>query len=119
MLHRYNPYVSSIKSAMENMTSDHYKTIIHADKTPAREHRRRNNALPPDEVAILFVGQKRSTRDIVIEQRDSLLEIINETHGAYDSIQYPLLFWNGEDGYPLSVFHNKYTNWNFTGGFSY
>ena len=35
-------------------------------------------------------------------RRDNSLMRISETHRFYDSLQYPLIFWNGNDGYHFS-----------------
>ncbi|CAF1558848.1 unnamed protein product [Rotaria magnacalcarata] len=43
MLHQYNTYVHSFKTALERMPSDEYNVIIKADKTPVGEHARRFN----------------------------------------------------------------------------
>lgn len=33
-----------------------------------------------------------------------MLQRISETHRSYDALQYPLLFWEGEDGYNVNVY---------------
>ena len=69
--------------------------IIKADKSPVGEHERRFNAPVMSEVATLIVGQKLEKRDIILEKRNSRLLRIRETHRAYDSLQYPSIFWEG------------------------
>lgn len=82
------------------MPSDNHKIVIKADKTPARQHARRFNAPTVDEVTIVVVGENR---DIVLHRRRSQLQRVSETHRSYDALQYPILFWQGEDGYHFSM----------------
>lgn len=70
---------------------------------PAGEHARRFNAPTLDEVAIVIVGDEFKPRDIVLHRRDDRLVRIAETHRCYDALQYPILFWDGADGYHLDV----------------
>lgn len=35
--------------------------------------------------------------------RDSRLKRVSETHRTYDALQYPLIFWQGEDGYHFNI----------------
>ena len=55
MIHKEHPLVKSFKTALEQMTSDDMKVIIHADKTPAGQHERRFNAPTVDEVSLLGI----------------------------------------------------------------
>ena len=43
------------------------------------------------------------SRDIVLEKRNNRLQRVSETHRSYDALQYPLIFWQGEDGYDFSI----------------
>ncbi|CAF3947988.1 unnamed protein product [Rotaria magnacalcarata] len=103
MLHQYNTYVHSFKTALERMPSDEYNVIIKADKTPVGEHARRFNEPLVNEVAIVIVGNEFDKRDIVLEKKNSQLKTVSETHRSYDALQYPLIFWEGEDGYNFSI----------------
>ena len=31
------------------------------------------------------------------------MQIIQDNHRSYDALQYPLIFWDGEDGYNLNI----------------
>ncbi|VVC42095.1 Helitron helicase-like domain, partial [Cinara cedri] len=42
-------------------------------------------------------------RDIILQSRDTKLVRINETHRAYDALQYPLMFCRGQDGYSIKL----------------
>lgn len=103
MLHQYNSYVHSFKTALEKMPSEQYKVIIRADKTSVGEHERRFNEPLANEVAIVIVGNEFDRRDIVLEKKNSQLQMVSETHRSYDALQYPLIFWEGEDGYNFSI----------------
>ena len=103
MLHRKLAYVSIFKYALENIALPDHKVIITADTRPAGEHERRYTAPSVDEVTIILDNQQHGNRDIVLRQRCGYLNIISETHRAYDSLQYPLMFWKGQDEYNLSL----------------
>ncbi|KAL8587420.1 hypothetical protein ACOMHN_062153 [Nucella lapillus] len=107
MLHTSNNYVKAFKTALDRMPTDEMRVQIHANRAPQSEHERRYNEPTTDEVAILIVGQQFEKRDIVIQKRDSSLQRVSETHRSYDALQYPLMFWAGQDGYNMQV---KYTN---------
>ena len=32
-----------------------------------------------------------------------MMQIIQDNHRSYDALQYPLIFWEGEDGYHLNI----------------
>lgn len=46
-----------------------------------------------------MVGTDFDRRDIIINRRNANLQRVTETHRSYDALQYPILFWQGEDGY--------------------
>lgn len=95
---------SVIQTALDRMPSDDYKVVIRADKRPAGTHERQFNAPTIDEVAVVIVGENLESRDIVLTRRDSgQLQRISETHRSYDALQYPLMFWQGDDGYYINI----------------
>jgi hypothetical protein len=62
------------------------------------------------EVVGLVVGDIRHTnvgRDIIIEDRTSNLQQINERHRKFMSMQYPILFPCGEDGFNDNIMHRR------------
>lgn len=79
------------------------KIIIKADKTPAGEHKSRFNAPSTNEVSIVMVGTEYENRDIILDQRSAGLKRVSETHRWYDALQYPIIFWEGEDGYHFTM----------------
>lgn len=105
ILHQYNALVEIFRYALDQMPNDgeQYEVRIRADMVPAGQHARRYNAPTTNEVAIVMVGDQAAGRDIVIQQRDTQLRRIAETHRSYDALQYPLLFCRGEDGYNFTV----------------
>jgi len=103
LLHKFNHLVKLFQTSLEQMPTDDYKVVIKADKTPSGEHERRFNAPTIDEVAIVMVGTEFDRRDIVICKRNKNLKRVSETHRSYDALQYPILFWKGEDGYHFNV----------------
>ncbi|GFT34860.1 uncharacterized protein NPIL_15091 [Nephila pilipes] len=56
--HEKNHLVSLFKAAIDMMPSDTHKIVIHADRTPAKEHVLRFNASTVDEVAIIIIGDQ-------------------------------------------------------------
>lgn len=99
ILHQNNKYIKSFKTAIECQPTDNFSVVIQADTKSANAHKGRFKAPTVNEVAVLIDGQNFEKRDIVLKTRDSRLQRIAETHRAYDSLQYPLLFLKGEDGY--------------------
>ncbi|KIH68829.1 hypothetical protein ANCDUO_00836 [Ancylostoma duodenale] len=98
MFHQHINLVKVFKTALERMPTDEYSIVIRADKRPAGEHERRFNAPTVDEVAVIMVGDESDRRDIIIQKRNDSLQHISGTHRSYDALQYPIIFWEGEDG---------------------
>jgi hypothetical protein len=103
LLHEHNELISLFKTALDQMPSDNHKIVIKADKTPSGEHTRRFNAPTIDEVAIIVVGENHNSRDIILQRRNDQLHRVYETHRSYDALQYPIIFWQGEDGYHFTI----------------
>jgi hypothetical protein len=102
-LHQHHSYVKNLKMAMEKLTGPELKLVIRADKAPQGEHRGRYNAPAVEEIAVVMAGDPAGSRDIVLTQRDGQLRDIKDTNRAYDCLQYPLIFWNGQDGYHFGI----------------
>ncbi|UYV76088.1 hypothetical protein LAZ67_13002495 [Cordylochernes scorpioides] len=103
MLHQHNLLVQQFKTALENLPSDAYRVVVNADRTPPGQHPRRYNAPTANEVAVVLAGNQFGSRDIVLHQRDNLLQHVSDTHRFYDAIQYPLIFWKGQEGYSFHI----------------
>jgi len=54
-------------------------------------------------VAIVIVGEEFNSRDIILHRRSGNVQRVSETHRSYDGLQYPILFWQGEDGYHFNI----------------
>ncbi|XP_044763842.1 uncharacterized protein LOC123320558 [Coccinella septempunctata] len=50
-----------------------------------------------------MAGDPSERRDIRIQRRDNTVQIIQDNHRSYDALQYPLIFWEGEDGYHFDI----------------
>ncbi|GBN42043.1 hypothetical protein AVEN_126140-1, partial [Araneus ventricosus] len=97
MFHENNQLIKTFKTALEDMPSDECKVVIRADKRQVGEHERRFNNPQINEVAIIIAGTDCDRRDIIIQKRGA------ETNRSYDALQYPIIFWQGEDGYHFDV----------------
>jgi len=53
------------------------------------------------------IGHTDVGRDIIIEDRSSRLQRINEQHCKFMAMQYPILFPYGEDGYHESLMYRQ------------
>ncbi|GFY23145.1 uncharacterized protein TNCV_3763851 [Trichonephila clavipes] len=92
-------FKTALQSFPPNPNQNDYKIVINADRRPSAEHSGRHNEPTTNEVSVLLVNQDCNKRDIVLLRHDNRLQRISETHRSYDSLQYPLLFALGEDGY--------------------
>ncbi|GBP21823.1 hypothetical protein EVAR_6795_1 [Eumeta japonica] len=102
-LNEHNELLKIFKSHMHQLQSDNHAIVINPDKTPAGEHIRRFNAPVVDDVAGIMVGDCTAAREIVIRRRNNNLQFIADTHRSYDALQYPLIFWKGQDGYCINI----------------
>lgn len=101
--HEHNRLIKIFKNALDQMPSNDYQIVISADRTPDGEHERRFNAPMVEKVAIVMVGSKFEKSDIILKRQDSTLKRVVETHRLYDALQYPLLYWSGQDGYHFQL----------------
>lgn len=98
-----NQLIRLFKQVSDRLENDSYMIVIKADKVPVGEHARRFNAPTVNEVGIVMVGDAFENRDIRIMRRNNSLQVIQDTHRSYDALQYPLIFWEGEDGYHINI----------------
>jgi hypothetical protein len=111
MSHQYNVYVKEFKSSLDSMNNDDMQVVIRADKKPADAHSRVFNAPVVNEVAFTIAGDSFERREIVLTKRSNQLTRIADTHRSYDTLQYPIMFPRGEDGYFI-CFNQKIPNTN-------
>ncbi|GFW51147.1 ATP-dependent DNA helicase [Trichonephila clavipes] len=95
--------VRLFKTAIQRMPADDYAVVIRADKRPVGQHESQFNAPTIDEVAIVIVGEEFESRDIILHRRSGDIQRVSETHRSYDGLQYPILFWRGDDGYHFNI----------------
>ncbi|GFX28377.1 helitron_like_N domain-containing protein [Trichonephila clavipes] len=50
-----------------------------------------------------MVGDPVDKRSIKITRRDNTINTISDLHRSYDALQYPLIFWQGQDEYHLNI----------------
>jgi hypothetical protein len=101
--HIYNELVALFTTALDRIPSENFKNFMKSNKTPAGQHARHFNAPTIDKVAIVVVGENLENRDIVLHRRSNQLQRTIETYRLYDALQYPILFWQDEDGYHFSM----------------
>lgn len=107
-----NKYVNELKTTTERLPQqgESFQVVIHADKQPASAYSGRFNAPTCSEVAVVIVGQQFEKRDIILQSHDNKLQRISELHRSYETLQYPLMFCRGEDGYAFAESNCKTTS---------
>ncbi|GIX84442.1 helitron_like_N domain-containing protein [Caerostris darwini] len=50
-----------------------------------------------------MVGNPVDNIAIKITRCDSAVHVISDLHRSYDALQYPLIFWQGQDGYHINI----------------
>ncbi|UJR12978.1 hypothetical protein I4U23_000004 [Adineta vaga] len=103
MIHEHNVYVEFFKIAFQTMPKDELRVVIRADMKLAEEHARRFNEPVTNTIVVVIAGNNFQSRDIVLKKQNDKLKRISETHRSYDALQYPLIFWEGQDGYHFLI----------------
>ncbi|KAF8789768.1 hypothetical protein HNY73_007681 [Argiope bruennichi] len=89
------------------MPDESCKVVVHPYRMPRRQHERRYNVPTSIEIAVVIAGSKQTTpRDIVLRvlrASDGILSRIADTHRSYDALEYPIIFWKGQEGYPFDI----------------
>ncbi|GFU75467.1 helitron_like_N domain-containing protein [Trichonephila clavipes] len=97
---QHNELVRLFKTAIQRMPADDYAVVIRADKRPVGQHERQFNAPTIDEVAIVIVGEEFESRDIILHRRSGDIQRVSKLIAHIDDgLQYPILFWRGDDEY--------------------
>ena len=111
ILHEVNPYVSYFKHAIDLMKEQggiDIRMVIQADG--GLDLRRYNLPTAP-EIVVLLPGSGYSgvvaNRDIVLYTFGGGIKRVTETHCAYDSLHYVLLFPLGNDGWHIGIPHSR------------
>ena len=107
MLHRENALVHNYKQLRDRFReSDIIPAKIRLVSN--RETDGRENNIPPNafEFAALVPNDNLTdSRDIVIQTKGGAFSRVSVLHPCYMSLQYPLLFPRGEDGYRTDILH--------------
>ncbi|GFT65253.1 helitron_like_N domain-containing protein [Trichonephila clavipes] len=72
-------------------------------KVAVGEHSRRFNESTTPEVAFSKAGDQHGKSDFIPEKINSSIQKIADTHRSHDVLQYPLMFWQVEDGYHFQL----------------
>jgi hypothetical protein len=110
MLDTHNPIVQLFRTARERLSEnsdDQYSIRLFGD---VDAHGDIYSFPVASEVVGLVVGDIGHTdvgRDLIIEDRSSRLQQINERHRKFMAMQYPILFPYGEDGFHDSLMYNQ------------
>ena len=97
ILRNANPWINFFKSALESNDNSVGLTLrITAD---GRDQRTYNQPTSSDVAAIIPGENSGDRRDILIQSKSNQLIRISETHRAYDTFSYVLLFPTGEYGW--------------------
>jgi hypothetical protein len=109
-LDSHNPIVKLFRTTRERLlenSEDHYSIRIFGD---VDAHGDIFSFPVASEVVGLVVGDIGHTnigRDIIIEDRASNLQQINERHHKFMSLQYPILFPYGEDEFNDNIMYHQ------------
>ena len=110
MLDMHNPIVKLFRTARERLLGDSSYQYHIRLFGKANAHGDIYSAPVASEVVGLIVGDIGQTdvgRDIILEDRSSRLQRINEQHCKFMAMQYPILFPYGEDGYHESLMYRQ------------
>ena len=103
---RHHRWAQIFKHAQEVFEHDRCENISIQLAANHNRDRRRWNLPTPDEVAVVIPGdgtQSYSCQDTVVHRRDGPLRKISDGSPMYESLQCPLLFVYGEDGYHYNL----------------
>ncbi|GBN76006.1 hypothetical protein AVEN_34754-1 [Araneus ventricosus] len=84
--------------AIEDNPTEDRQIVIKADKKPTAGPERVFNTPALNVVPIVIAGN-----DFVLTMRSNKLKNICKIHIPYDTLQYPLMFPRGEDGYAINI----------------
>ncbi|XP_074373762.1 uncharacterized protein LOC141714124 [Apium graveolens] len=106
MLDRHNNLVKAFRQGRDrvnNDESDDFKLVLISSIS---QYGRPNHISPTDEVAGFIVGADEDTkkyRDVIVQTKQGFLKRVYETFHKFMTLQYPLLFPYGDDGYHLKI----------------
>ncbi|GFT11214.1 helitron_like_N domain-containing protein [Trichonephila clavipes] len=103
VLQNHNKLLQLFKTLSNRLQNDNYVIVIKADKEPYGEHAGTYNVPTINEVAVVMTGDPTERRDICVKCRYNAVQTIQDNHHSYDALQYPLIFWEGEDDFRLNI----------------
>ena len=110
MLEENNHLVQTFRMARDRFKNNEVVDLNIVMKVSRSTSGRENHITPSDEIAVLMVGDddpKCEDRDIVVEKKIGGLKRISSLHPLMMSLQYPVLFPHGEDGFHKKIFYHK------------
>jgi hypothetical protein len=102
MLDEHNELVKSFRMARDRYKESDLENVRLRLTGKRSSDGRQYNLPTASEIAALIVGEQTGEnfeRDIIVENKDKKLQRISELHPSFMSMQYPLLFPYGEDGF--------------------
>jgi hypothetical protein len=104
-LHYCNPFVHLFKFARTGEQEINEEVLYITIHNTHGKDMRQYNAPRSNEIALIHTSfeNEPKKRDIIIKRYDNTLIRISELHGAYDPLQYPLLFPIGEYGWHKGI----------------
>jgi hypothetical protein len=102
MLDEHNELVKSFRMARDRYKQSDLESVRLRLIGKRSNDGRQYNLPTASEIAALIVGEQTGEsfeRDIIVENKDKQLQRISELHPSFMSMQYPLLFPYGEDGF--------------------
>ncbi|KAL0411726.1 UNVERIFIED_CONTAM: hypothetical protein Slati_3762300 [Sesamum latifolium] len=107
MLDNLNPYVQVFCRARDTLHHDSGANL-HIRILHSRDNRQYIRPTTNEIVASILGNDINAIgyRDIIVCKNDGYLKCISETHPSYTSLQYPLLFPYGTDGWRISIPYN-------------
>ncbi|GFU92488.1 ATP-dependent DNA helicase [Trichonephila clavipes] len=101
---RFAVLLNGKRNLQDRLISNNNKVGIHPDRVPRGEYERQFNAPTTNEITAVVVSSERTTsRDIVIQAHDDRLTRVPYTHGLYDALEYPIIFWKWQEGYNFDI----------------
>ena len=78
--------------------------VIKADRWTAAHHRGTLNAPTTEDFAAVVSDERLAglaNRDVRVQLKGGDFHYISEKHRSYDPLEYPVILWNGQDGYDV------------------
>ncbi|XP_074362378.1 uncharacterized protein LOC141702627 [Apium graveolens] len=113
MLERENALVGIFKQARERFTCtqpEHVNLRLFERRTSDGRFQNVPTANDYEFAGLVVDNDFANRRDIVAEHKRNGLQHISELHPSFMSLQYPLLFPFGEDGYRINIKHRNANN---------